>query len=165
SGRFDFTGRDRRPVNRGGSPVVLEPADGDPAATASMWWTSTDATFSVNNVPPGRYLVKATASPAGWMFRSAMFGGTDVSESPIDVTQDVDGIAITFTDRWSGVAGVVRGANGLGDADATVLLFPSSAAAWKNYGPNPRRLRSARTNARGEFGIASVPPGEYFLLA
>src|SRR3954471_17593480 len=92
TGRFDFVGRDRNPASRGGSPVVLEPADGDPVPIPSMRSISTDTTFTVSGVPPGRYLVKPTASPAGWMFRSASFGGIDVSDTPIDVTQDTAGI-------------------------------------------------------------------------
>jgi len=165
SGRFDFSGRGRKPVTRAGSPVVLEPADGDPAPIPSMRSTSTDTTFTVSGVPPGRYLVRATASPPGWMFRSAMFGGVDVADTPIEVTQDTVGVTITFIDRWSGLSGVARAADGLGDPAATVLLFPANASGWKDYGSNPRRLRSARTTARGEFGIASVPPGEYYVVA
>jgi hypothetical protein len=165
TGRFDFIGKDRKFANRGGSPVVLEPADGDPVPIPSMRSISTDTTFTVSGVPPGRYLVKPTASPAGWMFRSASFGGIDVSDTPIDVTQDTAGITITFIDRWSGLSGVARAADGLGDPFATVLLFPATAAGWKDYGASPRRLRSARTSARGEFGIASVPPGDYYVVA
>lgn len=164
NGRFDFIGRDRKPV-KGGSPVVLEPADGDPVPIPSMRSTSTDTTFTVSGVPPGRYLVRATASPAGWMFRSATFGGADVSDTPIDVTQDTAGVTITFIDRWSGLSGVTRAADGLGDPAATVLLFPANASGWKDYGSNPRRLRSARTSPRGEFAIGSVPPGEYYVVA
>jgi hypothetical protein len=144
---------------------VLEPADGDPVPIPSMRSTSTDTTFTVSGVPPGRYLVRATASPPGWMFRSAMFGGVDVADTPIEVTQDTVGVTITFIDRWSGLSGVARAADGLGDPAATVLLFPANASGWKDYGSNPRRLRSARTTARGEFGIASVPPGEYYVVA
>jgi Carboxypeptidase regulatory-like domain len=165
SGRFDFIGRGRKPANRAGSPVVLEPADGDPVPIPSMRSTSTDTTFTVSGVPPGRYLVRATASAAGWMFRSAMFGGVDVSETPTEVTQDTVGVTINFIDRWSGLSGVARAADGLGDPAAAVLLFPANASGWKDYGSNPRRLRSTRTSARGEFGIASVPPGEYYVVA
>jgi hypothetical protein len=165
TGRFDYAGKGRKPVNRLGSPVVLEPADGDPVPIPSMRSTSTDSTFSVSGVPPGRYVVRATASPDGWMFRSAMFGGSDVSETPLEVTQDIAGVVINFTDRWSGLSGVARKRDGFADADASVVLFPANASGWKDYGSNPRRLRSARTNARGEFAIASVPPGEYYVLA
>jgi hypothetical protein len=94
-----------------------------------------------------------------------MFGGVDVADTPIEVTQDTVGVTITFIDRWSGLSGVARAADGLGDPAATVLLFPANASGWKDYGSNPRRLRSARTTARGEFGIASVPPGEYYVVA
>ena len=51
------------------------------------------------------------------------------------------------------------------DPGATVLVFPTDVQSWSNFGSLPRRLREARTDARGEFGMTSLPPGDYYAVA
>jgi hypothetical protein len=46
-----------------------------------------------------------------------------------------------------------------------VLLFPSNAQAWTDAGPNSRHFRTTRPNARGEFVLSGVPPGDYYVVA
>jgi hypothetical protein len=113
----------------------------------------------------GRYFVRVLQSPQGWMFKSAVINGVDVSDTPFDLTRDVADLTITFTDRWSGLGGTVHDANGNPDPAATVVVFPANADGWRNYGATPRRLKSGVTNVKGEFGISSLPPGEYYAAA
>jgi len=96
------------------------------------------------------------------MFKAAMLNGVDVSETPFDFTRDVTDLVLTFTDRWSGMSGVVQGAGGGG---AMVLAFTTNVQAWNEQAASPRRLKRTRANARGEFGISSVPPGDYYVSA
>ena len=96
------------------------------------------------------------------MFKSAVFNGVDVSQTPFDLSRDVADVVITFTDRWTGLGGMVQGQGADG---AMVVVFPTDAQAWTSYGSNPRRLKSARTDAQGRFGISSLPPGDYFAVA
>ena len=67
-----------------------------------------------------------------------------------------------FTDRWTGISG---SAQGRGNDGATVVVFPADAAKWSADGYAPRRFKTARTNTRGEFGISSLPAGDYFVAA
>jgi hypothetical protein len=46
-----------------------------------------------------------------------------------------------------------------------VVVFPTHQAAWTDYGPSPRRLRSARTGNEGTYAISSLPPGDYYIVA
>ena len=114
------------------------------------------------DMQPGRYRVRVQNSPTGWMFKAAMLNGVDVSETPFEFTRDVTDLVLTFTDRWSGMSGVVQGAGGGG---AMVLAFTTNVQTWNEQGASPRRLKSTRANARGEFGISSVPPGDYYVVA
>jgi hypothetical protein len=112
--------------------------------------------------PPGRYRVRVINSPAGWMFKSAVLNGVDVSETPFELAKDVDDLVLTFTDRWSGMSGSVRG---VAADTATVIVFPADTQLWQTAGPNSRRFKTARASASGQFGISSLPPGDYYVIA
>jgi protocatechuate 3,4-dioxygenase beta subunit len=168
--RLEFEGATPRPAAsspRPGqfvqAPFSLESDDavapggmGGPSASAG------ESGFTLAGYAAGRYRVRVQNSPAGWMFKAAMLNGVDVSETPFDFTRDVTDLVLTFTDRWSGMSGVVQGAGGGG---AMVLAFTTNVQAWNEQAASPRRLKRTRANARGEFGISSVPPGDYYVSA
>jgi protocatechuate 3,4-dioxygenase beta subunit len=145
--------------------VFLEPVDPGHHIGNGLSMSQGERGFSLTGFTPGRYLVTVTSSPREWMFKSATLNGADVSDAPFEITRDVTDLVITFTDRISAVGGTVRDAHGNPDANAAVLVFPTNAAAWTNYGSSPRRLKDTTTNARGEFGITPLPPGDYFVIA
>ena len=163
AGRIEFDGNAPRP-ERVQVTVVAEAIDGQGASTlpgaASPSTSGTE--FALKGHVGGRYLLRIPASPAGWMFKSATLNGVDVSETPFELSRDVSDVVVTFTDRWTGLSGVVQGA---GAAGASVVVFPTDAQAWSQYGSNPRRLKSARADAQGRFGISSLPPGDYYAAA
>jgi hypothetical protein len=121
--------------------------------------------FSTPGLPAGSYFVRVTDSPPGWMFKGAMHNGRDLSEHAIEVSDDLAGVTLEFTDRWTGVRGVVTTPTGQIDTAALVLLFPTDSARWRAYTPGARRMRSARVRAGGEFSFGSVPVGEYYVAA
>jgi len=45
------------------------------------------------------------------------------------------------------------------------VVFPTDAAHWKDFGLNPRRLRSSRTTASGSYSFTALPPGDYIVAA
>src|SRR5262249_22969334 len=67
--------------------------------------------------------------------------------------------------RITSLAGSVRGVQGRGATDATVLLFPADPGGWQDFGANPRRLKSVRVEATGAYGFPDIPPGDYFVVA
>ena len=143
TGQFDFEGTsDRAAVRLPQVPVVLEPADAspdDPAMLLGPNPVDPAGHFKTVGVPAGRYFLRVSGSPVGWMFKAAMLNGIDVSETPLDLHDDVGGVVITFTDRWTGIRGTVRTARSQPDEGASVLLFPSDPAAMVE----PWRRRSA----------------------
>jgi hypothetical protein len=170
SGRVEFQGGNAPQLTAPGGMgmgVTLESLDGPfgpglGGGTGGAGATWDGGTFTLFGYTGGRYLVRVGNSPSGWMFKSATLEGRDVSEIPFEFQRDVADLVITFTDRWSGVSGSVQGG---GSDSASVLVFPIDAQSWTNYGSNPRRLKSARANAQGRFGISSLPPGDYYAVA
>jgi hypothetical protein len=143
--------------------LLLDPVDGAFGAEQLMTRPSSDEKgYIVNGYPPGRYRVRMINSPLGWMFKAAMLNGVDVSETPFDLTKDVPDLTLVFTDRWTGISGVVQGESA---GTATVVAFPTATAQWSGDSLAPRRFKTARANERGEFGMSSLPPGDYFVVA
>jgi hypothetical protein len=99
------------------------------------------------------------------MFKSATYGGRDVSETPIELVNEDVHVVLTYTDRWTGLAGTVNTTDGSADDGAIVLMFPTDSTLWVNYGTTPRRIKSTRTRKTGEFSITSLPPGNYHVIA
>ena len=167
--RLGFEGATPRPPeqSRGAfvaAPFMLESAEDNPAPVmgGQMATTSAEGGVTLGGYAAGRYRVRVQNSPPGWMFKAAMLNGDDVSETPFEFTRDITDLVLTFTDRWSGMSGTVRGT---GAAGAMVIAFTTNVQAWDDQGSSPRRLKSTRTNARGEFGLSSVPPGDYYVVA
>ena len=166
SGRVEFQGTNppQMSATKGMAiGVTLENLDGPFGPGARAGGVTWDAhAFTLFGYPGGRYLARLANSPAGWMFKSATLDGRDVSEVPFDFQRDMSDLVITFTDRWSGVSGSVQGSGADG---ASVVVFPTDAQSWTNYGSTPRRLKAARVTAQGRFGISSLPPGDYYAAA
>jgi hypothetical protein len=168
SGQLEFTGSAPRPTasRLQQVPVMLEAA-GAPAnaETQVNGRVESDGRFTAPGAPPGRYLVRVTGSPEGWMFKEATYRGRNVSDEPFDLESDANDVVITFTDRWTGLHGVVQGPRGAPDPDATVLIFPANQDGWTDYGLNPRRVRSVRTSRSGDYSVHSIPTGDYYVVA
>ena len=170
SGQFAFEGKAERPAvaQLRQVPVIIDPVDGVPADSPIMVGPNpVDVTgqFRTVGLPAGRYFLRVSGSPAGWMFKSAMYQGIDLSETPVDLHDHLTGVVITFTDRWTGIRGAVRTAKNQPDDGALVLLFPSDPQRRSNYGPGARRMRSTRPSASGEFSFTSLPAGDYYVVA
>jgi hypothetical protein len=171
SGRLEFSGTREKPPGDAIAQVVLwlEPADnGTPNALRIPTLNHADASgkFMTPGNPAGRYVLNVnTRALAGWTLQSAMLGGKDISTGPLDLSGDVSGVVVTFTDRSTEISGTVVDRQGGRDADVVVLVFPADPRAWIDVGAMPRRLMAVRPMQAGSFAIAGLPPGEYCLIA
>ena len=165
SARMQFDGQRQppQPSGRFTSVFNLEAVDRPSGPLSIAGSLTPDGMLTMTGYMPGRYRVRVTNSPEGWMFKGAMLNGVDVSETPFDLTRDVTDLVLAFTDRWSGISGTVQGAGP--DADGTVVVFPTDSQAWSAGASNPRRVKSARASAAGAFGFGSLPPGDYYVTA
>jgi protocatechuate 3,4-dioxygenase beta subunit len=171
TGRVEFDGTVEKPslTSLTNLRIVLEPADGSRLRDSTLFFQTghpnEDGTFTTYGVPPGRYVVRMPNPPAGWTFKSAMYQGRDLSDTPIDLgARDAAGVVITLTDRPASLAGSVRTGQGP-DGEAIVVVYPIDSAAWSSSGVTSRRMRTARAARDGSYSIAGLPAGEYYVVA
>jgi hypothetical protein len=167
TGRFEFEGTSSRSASRLEQVAVNLEAAGVPANGQAQvsGRVEADGRFTAPGAPPGRYLVRVSGSPEGWMFKEATYRGRNVSDEPFVLDGDANDVVITFTDRWTGMHGVVQGPRGAPDPGATVLIFPTNQDDWTDYGLNPRRVRSVKTSRSGDYSVHSIPVGDYYVVA
>jgi hypothetical protein len=133
---------------------------------------TTDGTFSVEGVTPGRYTVSANApSPPGiapgsaWMLKSATLKGQDVLDSLVEVRpgENISDLVLTFTDQTTEISGMLIDGRGRPAPEYFVFVFPTSRSAWYQ---GSRRLRQpTRPASDGKYRITGLPPGEYYVAA
>jgi hypothetical protein len=167
SGHVEFEGSTARPPasRLQQVPIVIDAASVPANALAQvMARVDAEGQFTAAVATPGQYLVRVAGSPEGWMFKSATHRGRNVSDEPFNLDSDAADVVITFTDRWTGLHGIVQGRLGP-DPDATVLIFPTDPDGWTNYGTNARRVRSVRTSRAGDYAVHSIPAGDYYVVA
>jgi protocatechuate 3,4-dioxygenase beta subunit len=167
SGRVEFDGTPSNPSAPRTPQITvnLMPADGRFVSGGLMpAVANADGQFTTMSVPPGRYLI--TASAPGWILKSATVNGRDASEIPIDLeTNDIGGVTLTLFNRPAQLSGTVHDARGNPDEAASVLLFPADYRSWIQEGMNNRRLRATRSAANGRFSMGGLVPGDYLLIA
>jgi hypothetical protein len=139
------------------STVMLMPEDAivaRPRAMSHRGRIAPDSTFTIDMVPPGRYLAVAAAGAAGEM-RYAV-------QSVTVSGQDIDGLALTLAPGAT-VSGMIRfeGATATMAAEMAKIgvgLEPIDSTFFGGVaGP------STRKEADGTFRSASVPPGPHVL--
>jgi hypothetical protein len=165
TGRLQFEGSKPGPARVDRVPLLVESVDRRFTFPSGGVTVDPGGQFSTGGYPPGRYFVRVSGSPIGWMFKSATYGGRDVSETPIDLVSEDVHVVLTYTDRWTALAGTVNTPDGAVATDAIVLMFPTDPTLWANYGTTPRRIKSGRTRKSGEFTVNSLPPGAYYVVA
>ena len=170
SGRVEFDGSESLPAPSAiaGIRVSLDPADGSRGAKGLSFETGhpdESGRFLTYGVPPGRYVVNvAGISFPGWYFRGARYQGRDITDTPIDLTTDLNGVVLSFTDRPSTISGIIRSA-GAADGGGLALAFPVDADAWTTSGANARRFKVARADKDGHYAFPNLPGGDYYVAA
>ena len=168
TGRVQFVGGASPPAADRLPQIVLslEPAGGLRSRSPVVGRPDASGAFKTYAAPPGRYVLGVLTPPPGWVLKSAVLGGRDVSDTPFDLAdREVTGVVVTFTDRTPNVDGTVTGANGAPDVGAVVLAFPADARAWPEPGGSRRRFQMARTDSTGAFTLIGLPPAEYLVAA
>jgi hypothetical protein len=170
SGRVEFEGSKPPPSPSAiaGLRISLDPADGSRAAKGLAFETGhpdESGRFLTYGVPPGRYVVNvAGISFPGWYFKGARYQGRDLTDTPIELTADLTGVILTFTDRPSTISGVIR-TSGAADGSGLALAFPVDETAWTWSGANARRLKVARADREGRYTFPNLPAGDYYIAA
>jgi hypothetical protein len=141
-----------RPINFATGPVGGGPPD---SVTADDW------TFETKNMN-GHRVISVTAGAPGWMVKSVLHNGKDITDQPVDFAAgDVEGVEVTMTSNISTVSGTVT-EDGTPATDCTVLLFAQDSAKWTF--PS-RHMMAIRPDAKGAFRASGLPPGDYLAIA
>lgn len=114
---------------------------------------------------PGPYVVSVNSLPPGWALSSVMHGGVDVSQKPLDLSADVDGLVFTFTTKPSQLSGVVRSDRNLIVPGALIMIFPADAPVPADGFLNPRRFVRPIASSSGTYSARNLPAGDYFVVA
>jgi uncharacterized protein (DUF2141 family) len=119
-----------------------------------------DRTFELSFAGPVRIWV--TELPRGWTVSRVEINGTDVTDETFELRAGVEAQArIVISNQLSVVRGSVT-ARELPMADVAVLVFSADPARWS---VPSRFVRWSRTDAKGQFSIDGLPPGEYLAVA
>lgn len=168
SGRVTFSGSAPAPPGplRGAS-AILTSVDTGFAARSYFGQLQTDHTFQFIGVLPGRYVLAMNLSAPPWVVvKSVASAGDDLTDTSIEIAgSDLD-LNVTVTDTTLGsISGRVAVRGGGTDEPTWVRIFPADRRFWPEPYAAPRRFRTGTVMSDGTFTLASLPAGEYFLIA
>ncbi len=123
-----------------------------------------DGQFELAGISGPRRL-QVVRAPAGWMLKSILVHGVDVTDQVMSFGRDdesLDDIEVVLTNRITQVLGSVSDLKGLAPSDVAVLAFATDPAQW--YAGTRFRKRIS-PSSDGRFSIDGLPPGDYFVVA
>jgi len=119
-----------------------------------------DGRFTLTGVVPGRMTIRGD----GYLLKSAVVGGQDTLDFPLEFTgeRDVTDAVLTFTDTFSELSGTITDPAGKPADDVIIVVAASDNRYWT---PGSRRIVIARPTPDGRYMIRSLPPGAYVIAA
>ena len=192
AGRVEFQGTGQAPTDYTGVRLSLSPRGGQAMEMGGVSPAQVDASgrFTINGVPPGRYMLSGSANAGGrqggpvapvgggggragaapgqaatqWTLKSAVVSGRDILDYTLEIgpNQDVSNGVVTFGDRTQELTGMIQDASGRPTSDFTIIVFPSDSRFWL---PQARRILSSRPGTDGRFSFRNLPAGDYRLTA
>lgn len=147
-----------------GMRVSVMPGTGgiSSAMLAAAAPVGSDGAFRVRGLE-GRRFVRVAGLPGGWALQSVRAGGLDVTDSGIEVLDDVEGVEIVITANATRLSVVVTDAAGNLVPEAAVIIFPEDREL--RTAPHNRYVTTARTGAEGRFEIRGLPAASYLAIA
>ena len=126
-----------------------------------------DGLFSSMSVTPGEYLVQVpgnmAATASGWRVTSVTMDGQEILDVPIQLAANsISAVTITLSDRATALSGRVTDAEGRPQPGLTLVVFSADRRHWY---PASRRVLQAVPDARGDYRVSGLPPGDYWLAA
>lgn len=149
--------------------VLMQPAAVNPLGSAiAQGRFAQDASFLVNGVIPGKYIINAAGSVPGYpTLKSVTIGGQDITDMPLEVAEkDLSEVVITYVDTPLSTLTVTTNplpgtANPFDDTFAVV--FPIDRKYWAEPGAARRRIRLLPFSSKGIATNGELPAGDYFV--
>ena len=120
-----------------------------------------DWTFEVRGLT-GRGFLRAAAVSDDWHMKRVTREDTDVTDTPLDFSTDIDGLVIELTQKVTTISGGVSDDRNGAVLDATVIVFADDPERW---GSHSRFVESSRLDQQGRFTMRGLPPGKYVAIA
>ena len=162
SGRLVFDGTSPAPPFNAASPLLSRRTF---ATEASRFQMHPDGRFVFSSVPPGTYrLIISSRPPKGWILRSAMANGVDVSDIAFEVngSRNIEDVVVTLTDRPAEISGVLQNAAGEPAPGYVLVVFSTDT---RFHVARTRRTQQVRPDINGRFIVRDLPAGDYFISA
>lgn len=150
----------------GGPPgrpaIFLVGLEGGAFGTDTNTQAKDDGTFELHGVLPAKYRAFLQGLPEGMYVKSIRFGQQDFTHTTLDLTSGVSGsLEILLSPRAAEVSGTVRNQDGAAVTGVEILLWSKQNLPEIFLGA-PHR---AATDQNGDFRIAGLAPGDYYLAA
>jgi hypothetical protein len=142
--------------------VELEPPSidtlliGGPPRVSSQ--PNDDGTFSFEPIGPDEYRVVITGLPAGYFVKQATYGGVDISDGHVDLSER-DEFEIIISPKGGQINGLLLNARNVPQANREVVLIPQEDRNKASL------YRTAITDGEGRFYLNGIVPGKYKLLS
>jgi hypothetical protein len=122
-----------------------------------------ESKFTLDGVPAGQHLIRSAGAARGWMLKSVVVGGRDVTDTAIEIRsgETISNITVEFTDKVNEIQGSVTTDQGAAGSEYTVLAFSTDPSLWR---PLSRQIATARPDQTGQYRIRTLPPGEYYVV-
>jgi len=120
-----------------------------------------DQQFTIDPLIPGDYRVQVENLPQGAYVKSIRFGGEDVLNGTLQISQrSSDRLSIVLSTNSGAVEGTVTVRNGAPLSSAAVALVPDAS-----HRQRADLYRSAYTDDSGRFRLEGISPGVYVLFS
>ncbi len=138
-------------------------AGGAEVETVGFTFVQGDGEFSLNELPAGRYYLRASGEPgASFYVKSIIHKGIDLLRSPLklEAGASVEGVRVTLSPDVATVSGrAVTAAGGTLSPGAAVVLIPADMLTRRSDGDFPL----TRADHLGRFTVKCAP-GDYFVV-
>ena len=123
-----------------------------------------DGTFELRGLAPGTYFLSITGASTNWWPLSAIAGDRDLLDGAIEIQRGVEipRLTVTFTERRTGLSGLLQTASGTPMSDVFIVAFAADRRQWL---PMARRIQAVRPGLDGRYVMNDLPPGDYLIAA
>ena len=113
--------------------------------------------FTVSGLRRGLYMIElvGAGSDSGWWMPSALVGGVDAADTPVEIGGSVTDVMVTVTNAPGEILGAAPSSS---SARASSSCSRSIVRLWR---PGSRRIAGVRPSSDGQYVVRRLPPGEY----
>jgi protocatechuate 3,4-dioxygenase beta subunit len=161
TGRIRPDGQGDRAFSPTNVRIYPERSGQSPVSMSARTTVREDSTFEVTGLAAGPTLFAVTGLPSGWALAAITYRGADITDTPINLREDIDGVEIVLTNRITELNGAVTDADNRTVPDSVIVVYAEDASRWGRS----RCLATARPDQNGRFSVRGLPPGKYLAVA